>query len=131
MTAAMPPCVASQASCMNFPRWRTTRRPSSKLIAPAAVSAVNSPSDKTGRGVKFELRHLFLQQLKRDPAHQENSRLGVFGFGQFGVRAVETDGGEVITERGVGAVEPGPGRRKFFGQVFAHADGLRALPGKQ
>ena len=41
----MPPRVASHASCMKRPRWRTTRRPSSKLIAPAAVNAVNSPRD--------------------------------------------------------------------------------------
>ena len=48
-----------------------------------------------------------------------------------GFRAVKTDGGEVVAERGIGAVEPGAGRREFFGQVPAHADGLGALSGKQ
>ncbi len=52
--AAMPPCVAAHASCMKRPRWRTTFKPSSKLIAPAAVSAVNSPSDKPA--VAWKLR---------------------------------------------------------------------------
>ena len=41
----MPPCVAAHASCMKRPLCRTTFKPSSKLIAPAAVNAVNSPSD--------------------------------------------------------------------------------------
>jgi hypothetical protein len=50
--------------------------------------------------------NLLLEQLKRDPAHQKNSRLGVFGLGQFGFRAVETNRGQVVAERGVGAVEP-------------------------
>ena len=52
--AAMPPCVASHASCMKRPRWRTTLKPSSKLIAPAAVSAVNSPSDKPAVASKLK-----------------------------------------------------------------------------
>jgi hypothetical protein len=55
----------------------------------------------------------FLEQLKRDPAHEKNSRLRVLGLGQFGIRAVETNRGEIIAERGVGAVKPGFGRGNF------------------
>ena len=38
---------------------------------------------QAGGGMKLERRHLLLEQLEGDPAHQENARLGVFGLGQF------------------------------------------------
>ena len=131
MTAAMPPRVTSQASCMNLPRWRTTRRPSSKLIAPAAVSAVNSPSDKPAVASNFSVRRLFLEQLK---ATQLTRKIPGCAFSVLVSSAsgpLKQMRGEVVAERGVGAVEPRFGGRKFFGQVFAHADDLRALSGKQ
>jgi hypothetical protein len=74
---------------------------------------------------------LFLEQLKRDPAYEQNARLRVFGFGQFCFRPIETNRSEVVAERGVGAVKPRLGAGKFFSKVFAHADDLRALSGKQ
>ena len=39
---------------MNRPRWRTTLRPSSKLNAPAAAIAVNSPSDSPAVASNFK-----------------------------------------------------------------------------
>jgi hypothetical protein len=85
---------------------------------------------QAGGGVKFERRRLFLEQLEGNPAHEKNSRLGIFSPGQFRLRAVETNGGQVVAQRGVGAVKPGFGRGIFFGQVLAHADGLGALAGE-
>ena len=44
-TAAIVPGVTSHASCISSPRRCTRRMPSSKLIAPAAISAAYSPSE--------------------------------------------------------------------------------------
>ena len=54
-TAAMVPRSASQAACIRPPRSRTSRTPSSKGTALAAISAAYSPSEwpatKAGRWV--------------------------------------------------------------------------------
>jgi hypothetical protein len=57
--------------------------------------------------------------------------LRVPGFGQFRFRPVKANTSKVITQDGVGAVEPRSGGGKFFRKVPAHADNLRALSGKE
>jgi hypothetical protein len=52
-------------------------------------------------------------------------------LGQFGVRTVKADGGEIVAQRGVGPVEQGLGSRKGGGEILAHADGLSALSGEK
>ena len=50
---------------------------------------------------------MFFKQFKGDPTYKEDSRLGILGLGQFGFRAAESRyRGEVITQRGIGAVDP-------------------------
>ena len=44
----MPLSAASDAACIASPRVLTMRRPSSKLMAPAKLSAVYSPASQRG-----------------------------------------------------------------------------------
>ena len=132
MMAAMPPRVASQASCMKRPRCRTTRKPSSKLIAPAAVNAVNSPSDKPAVASKFEQRGR-RRSFSNWKATQLTRKMAGWAFSVLVSSAsgpLKQIAAKVVTQGGVGAVKPGLGGRKRRRQVFAHADDLRALPGK-
>jgi hypothetical protein len=116
MMAAMLPRVASHASCIERPRTRSTFKQSSKLIAPAAVSAVNSPSDKPAAASGFTV------------GAEKEARLRVLGLGQIGFGAVEANVRKVVAERGVGAVEPLARGGKFFDQFPPHADSLGPLP---
>src|SRR5205807_10272705 len=63
--------------------------------------------------------------------HGENGRLGDFGEPQLFLWAFKTELREVVTERAVGFVEGLPGHWIQRRQLFAHADSLRALPGKK
>ena len=85
---------------------------------------------KAGGGLELQRGRAFLEQFKRDPAHEENSGLRVFGLGEFPFRAGEADAGQVVAQRFIGALEPLPGGGKILGELFAHADRLCALAGK-
>ena len=61
INAAIAPMLSAQASSMNWPRASTSLRPVGKSNVPAAVCAVNSPSDSpaaaaTGKSPAFSRR---------------------------------------------------------------------------
>ncbi len=63
-------------------------------------------------------------------ADGEYGGLGVGCFAQFFFRAVEAEAAEGETQGVVGFGEGGAGFFLEVAEVFAHADGLRALAGK-
>jgi len=68
--------------------------------------------------------------LESDPTDKEYARPRILSLGKFRVRAIESDRSQIITKRGVGAVEPISGAGEPLGKVFAHAYDLGALTGK-
>ena len=82
-------------------------------------------------GHKSRRNAFFPQHPLRPHRHSENGRLGDFGEPQLFLRAFKTELREFVTERAVGFVEGLPGHWIQRRQLFAHADSLRALPGKK
>ena len=97
-------------------------------MTPAAVRAVNSPRERPAVASKLRFGKRSLEQLKGHPTHQEDARLGVFGLGQFRVRAPKANRGQVIAQRRLGPIKPGFALRECLGEIPAHADHLGALP---
>ena len=88
------------------------------------------PQRQTCRRVERQRRCLLFEQLKCDPAHEKNSRLGIFSLEELGFGAVETNRRQVVANGPVGAVKPVSGGRKLLREIAAHAGDLRALTRK-
>ena len=54
------------------------------------------PERKSRRRFELETWNPFFQQLKRDPAHQINPGLRIFGPGQLRLRPVETNARQIV-----------------------------------
>jgi hypothetical protein len=86
---------------------------------------------QAGGGFELEIGDAFFEKLKADPAYEVNAGLGIFGFGELGLGALEANLREVVTENGIGAIENGAGAGECFGEILSHADGLGPLPCEQ
>jgi len=80
---------------------------------------VNFPQRQAGGCLEAQRGHAFLEQLEGHPAHEEDPRLRVLGFGQLRIRPAETNGRQIVSKRRVGLVEPGFGGRGILREILA------------
>ncbi len=73
---------------------------------------------------------LALEHAQHGEADRHQRRLGVLGQRELVLRPLEDHPGEVLAERLVDFGEDLAGAGMAFGEVAPHADGLRALSGK-
>ena len=112
---------------MAWARAATRRRPSSKLRAPAATRAENSPSEwpATISGLKSST-----ERLGEDDRVEEDGRLGDCGLTKVFVRTGKHKVCDAETENIIGALKELAGLGVVVVEVFAHADKLCSLTGK-
>ena len=127
----MAPSPAGTASCMNLPRRCTRRTASARRSAPAATSAEYSPSEcpATHAGAQVGLRAASARRAAMLVVRIAGWVLAVSVSSSSGPSKQSFD--RAKPERGVGLLEDGPRLGKGVGERLAHADLLRALPGKQ
>src|SRR2546428_4466271 len=109
------------ASLREAPAWANYFQSLLKPQRPCRSQGGEFPKGQTCRGQETKRGHALFEQLECDPAHQENSRLRVLSFSQFGFRSVETNRSQVIAQGSIGTVKPVFGGGKSLGQLFAHA----------
>ena len=118
---------------MNWPRARTVRTASAKEKVWAATWAEYSPREWPAAKAMERLRDVEFgfEYAEGGDGDGEDGGLGVLGEleGVFG--AVEDDVGEAKAEGFVGFLEDGAGGGVGVVEGAAHADGLRALAGKE
>ena len=80
---------------------------------------------------KIRLQTFFLQHTPRRHRRRQDGRLRDLGQLQFFFRTFETKLRQLVSERLVRFLKGATSNRVIFGQLFAHANGLRTLAGKE
>ena len=127
--AAIAPTPTGTASCIYLPRLRTVRTASAKLNV--ARSHMGGIFSQTVAGDKVGLEALFVQNAIGRDGRRQDCGLRDLGQAELIFRALEAKLREFVAKSSVGFFECLPGEGIFFCQLFAHADGLRALAGEK
>ena len=127
--AAIAPTPTGTASCIYLPRLRTVRTASANVER--ARGHVRRILAQAVPGDKIRLQTFFLQHAPRRHRRRQNRRLRDLGQLQFFFRTFKAKLGQLVAERLVGLLKGSTRNRIVVGQFFAHANGLRALAGKE